>query len=406
MKSARTIYAALGRDPVHPFPARMAPEIVSRIIRSSKRPLRVLDPMAGSGTVVALAQHSSHKAYGIDIDPLAVLIGQVWTQPIDHRRVRLRAKAILKSAHLAISQLSAASAYPTTDPETRRFIRYWFDANARKQLTTLAAGISRTRNRQTQNVLWCAFSRLIIAKQAGASRALDLAHSRPHRFYPTAPAKPFAHFMSQVNHVLRNALDARGTHLPASINLGDARHLPIASKSIDLVLTSPPYLNAIDYIRCSKFSLVWMGYSVGELTMIRRSSVGAEVAKATSDDPELDKIVETLGLRDLSSRHLGIVRTYMDDMRRSITEIARVLVPGGKAIYVVGENTIRGKYVETAKIIRAIAMKRGLRVTSSRHRVLPPNRRYLPPPTVTANRLDARMRAEIVLHFAKKPGAA
>jgi hypothetical protein len=27
---------------------------------------------------------------------------------------------------------------------------------------------------------------------------------------------------------------------------------------VDFVITSPPYLNAIDYVRCSKFTLVWM----------------------------------------------------------------------------------------------------------------------------------------------------
>jgi len=45
-----------------------------------------------------------------------------------------------------------------------------------------------------------------------------------------------------------------------------------------VVLTSPPYLNAIDYMRCSKFSLVWMGHTIRELRNIRADSVGTEAS--------------------------------------------------------------------------------------------------------------------------------
>jgi len=42
-----TIYEALGRDSVHPFPARMAPSVALKVIAAAKKPLRILDPMMG-----------------------------------------------------------------------------------------------------------------------------------------------------------------------------------------------------------------------------------------------------------------------------------------------------------------------------------------------------------------------
>ena len=130
-----------------------------------------------------------------------------------------------------------------------------------------------------RNALWCAFSRLIISKQSGASLAMDLSHSRPHRVFKRAPSKPFRKFLLAVDRVAKNCIDFEaGANEPATrVNEGDARCLPLADGSIDLVLTSPPYLNAIDYIRCSKFSLVWMGYSIAELRRRRSTSVGTEV---------------------------------------------------------------------------------------------------------------------------------
>lgn len=66
--------------PVHPFPARMAPEIAFRRLRRLPPGSVILDPMAGSGTVLRHATELGHKAIGFDLDPLAVLMTQVWTR--------------------------------------------------------------------------------------------------------------------------------------------------------------------------------------------------------------------------------------------------------------------------------------------------------------------------------------
>ena len=109
---------------------------------------------------------------------------------------------------------------------------------------------------------------------------MDLSHSRPHKVFARAPVKPFSKFLSAVETVVSNCPQSNGTPVRpvASVKQGDARRLDVASGSIDLVLTSPPYLNAIDYMRCSKFSLVWMGYNVDRLRKIRGDSVGAEAS--------------------------------------------------------------------------------------------------------------------------------
>jgi DNA modification methylase len=134
-----------------------------------------------------------------------------------------------------------------------------------------------------------------------------------------------------VNGISKDLRD-RG-HKPI-VKMGDARGLALPDKSIDLVLTSPPYLNAIDYIRCSKFSLVWMGYKVCDLRDIRTESVGAEAVKESAlDDNEVKSVVEALNLRPkLKKRHEQILGRYIQDMRKAISEVARVLVRAGKAV--------------------------------------------------------------------------
>ena len=43
----KNVYEILGRDSVHPFPARMAPGLALDVIAECPKPLRILDPMSG-----------------------------------------------------------------------------------------------------------------------------------------------------------------------------------------------------------------------------------------------------------------------------------------------------------------------------------------------------------------------
>ena len=402
----KTIYEALGRDPVHPFPARMAPGIALQVM-SEFDDASVLDPMMGSGTVLAMARAQGHRGIGFDVDPLAVLISKVWTTALDPGEVREQANRVLEKALTDFQNISPRDAYPEqADDQTCEFVRYWFDGCARRQLTALSKAIRSLGSENTRDALWCAFSRLIICKQSGASRAMDFSHSRPHRAFETAPAKPFDNFLRAVDRVVSNGINGTcsDTGPKPTIEMADARQLPLADRSIDLVLTSPPYLNAIDYIRCSKFSLVWMGYNVSELREIRTDSVGTEAARESSldDDKEIRSIVEALKLRPkLEKRHERILCRYIQDMRNAISEAGRVLSSEGKAIYVIGENTLRGTYIRTSLVMSRLAELAGLAVREQQTRTLPANRRYMPPPSRKVGAMNLRMRREIVMTFAK-----
>jgi hypothetical protein len=404
----KNIYEILGRNPIHPFPARMAPGIALEALGNGAKSLRVLDPMAGSGTVLAVARSKGHKAIGFDLDPLAVLLAGVWTQTIKADSVRNKALEVLSRAMERFELLSPDEAFPVgCDKETKAFLLYWFDDNARRQLTSLAGAIGRVHDKTIRRVLWSAFSRLIITKTAGASLAMDLSHSRPHRRFHTAPVEPFDRFLSAVETVVVNCpKSGAGMVGPAAVvKRGDARKLAIRKGSIDLVLTSPPYLNAIDYMRCSKFSLAWMGYSVGEIRKIRGESVGAEVSlKEALNADWVTDIIAQLELEPmLSTRNYALLARYTWDMGHALAEASRVLKKGGRAVYVVGDSTIRGTFVRNSEIVALVGKRHGLSIDSRHCRTLPANRRYMPPPNsiLSGGGMNARMREEVVLAFTK-----
>jgi hypothetical protein len=378
-------------------------------LRHGKTPLRVLDPMSGSGTVLAVARAKGHRAFGIDLDPLAVLLGTVWTGTADAQLVNSTAGAVLRRAKATFRLGASGDAYPAgSDDETRKFIRYWFDDYARRQLASLAAAIRRVQNETMRNVLWCGFSRLIVTKQAGASLAMDLSHSRPHKVFGRAPIKPFKRFISAVQMVASNCHQPIGGKIGPTtvVKCGDARQMGIDNSSIDIVLTSPPYLNGIDYMRCSKFSLVWMGYNISELREIRGASVGAERSSEEALDALwVQSVINHLRLKPTLSTHdYAILARYVWDMGQTLAETSRVLRRGGRAVYVVGESMIKGTFIPNSLIVTALGFNHGLVLVSRQSRALPANRRYLPPPQRQKKMamMDSRLRREVVVVF-KKP---
>lgn len=223
---SKSVADILGRGPIHPFPARMAPGIALEALGESESQLRVLDPMAGSGTVLAVARANGHHAIGVDLDPLAVLLAGVWTRTIDAEAVSDKAAQVLDRAYSAFAPMTTGQAYPAgSDLQTRKFIRYWFDDYSRRQLTALSAAIGRVHDERMRDILWCGFSRLIITKSSGASLAMDLSHSRPHKRFDRAPVKPFSQFLSAVETVVSNCPRRNGTPVGpvAVVKLGDAR---------------------------------------------------------------------------------------------------------------------------------------------------------------------------------------
>src|SRR5262245_37955373 len=110
---------------LHPFPARRAAAIPCReLCAVPGRRLRILDPMLGSGTTLAVARALGHKALGFDTDPLAVLISRAWCEDVDAAHLRRSARRVLHRAKLIAGRLRMRDAYPAgADDETRGFIR-------------------------------------------------------------------------------------------------------------------------------------------------------------------------------------------------------------------------------------------------------------------------------------------
>jgi hypothetical protein len=370
----------------------MAPELALAALDRVASDAIVLDPMCGSGTVLRHAREQGKTAFGYDIDPLAVLIARVTCTRVCASRLRRAAERLVDAA-----QRTPAPRLPWLDEDsgTRAFVDFWFDGVQQTQLRALAAALHGSRGK-VADALRVALSRTIITKDAGASRARDVSHSRPHRVRTSNDYDVYRGFLTAVERIAP-LLDTPGS-ASVSVSRRDARRLPPSLRGkVDLVLTSPPYLNAIDYMRGHRMSLVWLGYPTRELTRLRSESVGAE----RFPDAGSSTATHAARYRGLTARQQGMLDRYAADIDTLAGQLAQVLSPRGEAVLVVGDSTLSGTYVQNSRIVRAAAERHGLLLTDRQRRVLPTSSRYLPPPGSSAGPLSKRMREEVVMRFSR-----
>lgn len=374
----------------------MAPDLALDKIELLTRPgATVLDPMCGSGTVVRLATKSKRVAIGVDHDPLAVMITRAACHGGWAKNLAQRADEIVERAWRLGGQLPD---WIKKDPETAEFVSYWFAQEQAADLSRLARVLAKAP--PSADPLRVAFSRMIVTKERGASLARDTSHSRPHRVADDNDYDVFAEFVKSANKLEALIDTSRPVHRP-KIRRADARRLGfIKESSVDLAVTSPPYLNAIDYLRGHKMSLVWMGWTIGTLRALRGEAVGVE---RTMDDatPEVRTIAEAAVPRmsDLPDRWQGIVLRFGHDIDRLARSLARVTKPKGHVVMVVANSQLKGVPISNAAICAGAVERHGFEMVDETTRPLPARHRYLPPPSTTSSTLSQRMNEEIVYTF-------
>ncbi len=369
---------------LHAFAAKFPPQLPRVFIEGlTAKGETVMDPMMGSGTAIVESFLCGRRAVGFDIDPLALMICWVKTHPVDFLEATWAGKRVVSSA---IKLLQRASRLEPAmrerfSPASLEFINYWFTKQSQRELMALLLAIEREHLAQPLvDFLKVVFSSIIITKSGGVSLAYDLAHTRPHllegkpykdaiKIFETRLAKSAA---------LLSQLPSNGKHV--EIQQHDCRlRLPLEEDSVQLIVTSPPYANAIDYMRAHKFSLVWFGEDIDGLSALRSTYIGSEKAGVPnkSDLPaSVCRAVEKL--KEVDNKKSLVLAKYFADMRLALGEMVRVLEPGRCCIVVVGPSTMRGQTIKTQELLSDIGNWVGFETLDIAERKLDRNRRMLP----------------------------
>jgi DNA modification methylase len=375
---------------LHAFAAKFPPQLPRAFICTLSKPGDVvLDPMMGSGTAVVEALLQGRRGVGLDIDPLALRLTRVKTLPLNVDELRNVGYSVLTHAHQLLSVKGDSDEIEQAlndrfDERTKEFVDYWFLPATQRELMALALPIEAVADAAVRRFLELTFSSIIVTKSGGVSMARDLAHSRPHLDITKVPKNAIEQFAMRLRKNLASMAQLtqfNSIGIFATPIAGDARSIPLADNTVDLIVTSPPYANAIDYMRAHKFSLVWFGETVTQLSKLRSTYIGSERTDKTQliTDRLPSRAEEIIvRLQEVDQSKAAILRKYFLEMRNVIFEMHRVLRPDAAAIIVVGTSTMRDMDVETHYCLADIGAELGFDVVGVAKRNLDRNRRMMP----------------------------
>ncbi len=367
---------------IHAFAAKFPAQLPRYFIENlSDEGETVLDPMAGSGSTLLEGWLLGRHVIGVDLDPLAARQCRAKTAWVGPGVIEETGQRLLANARRRVEvDHPLETLRRELDDASNAFLDYWFLPETQEELSALALEIRGESNTTLRNLLEVLFSATIVTKSGGVSRARDLAHSRPHRVADKQPRSPFRLFEQQVRQAARAYAETptstnNGSHFIAA----DSRNLPLADGSVDLIVTSPPYANALDYMRAHKFSLVWLGGRVRELGNLRGKYIGAERQADTEAAPLPEDAQQAIAaLSEIDRPKSRVLARYLREMGRAIGEMHRVIRPGRAVIIVVGPSTMRGHRIATQDYLAGLAEQAGFQVLGIPERPLDRDRRMMP----------------------------
>jgi DNA modification methylase len=128
----------------------------------------------------------------------------------------------------------------------------------------------------------------------------------------------------------------------------------IRSKSIDLVITSPPYCGAQKYVRTLRLEMLILGISKDTIAEADRRTLGTERLAASLmnetfvSSPLALRLYEAI--RKTNPVRASMFAQYVNYLSRFAEELARVLKPTGEAFVTFGTDRMAGIDVDCAKL--------------------------------------------------------
>jgi hypothetical protein len=368
-------------------PAKTIPEIPRWFIRKYTSPGdTILEPFAGSGTSLIEALRLGRKILWLDYHPLSQLMCRVKTSRVSPAAILDEATAILR---LATTQETAPSKVRFTNRD------YWFQTHVQDGLEILRELIMASRP-VCQPALWLALASTV-RKCSDMNGAMLLAARREN--VQEIPRRSRADVYRYFRYYVDKVVEALAQwHQAANWEPQQAQEIPSQDARdlkgdwvCDAVITSPPYINAIDYVWASKFELHWLDLVRSDrdrLDLYSREIGTERISGSVCGEPgqtgnaSLDRMIKDIyvgreykgseGQNELRAR---VVYKYFEDMRQHFSACYPRLRAGGHYCFAVGDvSRICGVQIPVASLLAEFAADVGF-VEVFRFHVLLKNRR-------------------------------
>ena len=321
---------------MHRFPAKYIPHIPRWAIREfASYNSVVLDPFMGSGTTLVEALCAVKQSYGLDIDPLAKFITQAKIAKYD-----------LSNLHSLAAQLIESEARFEVEPDLPmgdvKNPTHWFTLESWRELSSIFHTIEGLKcSGPERSFFYCVFSSILRWVSNADDQTQKTYVSGTLKKSPPPVVETFSKFLAKALSAVA-ALDKPREERQANVLEGDALSIPLPDRSVDLIVTSPPYLDSVDYMYNFMLEYFWLGPELGvqtrsEFNQRRRKSVGAKNPMERSPGLPLE-LTGYVDMDQVPEYRREAVISYFSLMLVHFREAARAMKNGARYVLVVGNS--------------------------------------------------------------------
>lgn len=352
-----------GIHTVHAYPAKFIPQIPRQLIEilPPGDDQWVMDPFCGSGTTLVEAQAARVSSIGVDLHPLATLISRVKTTPLadgcaaEGRAVAIRAQKAFTSGGVTVPDI------PRLD--------HWFVRPVQLSLAALISEIDLVGDIHVRDALRVAFSSIVVRVSNQDSDTRYAAVQK--RVSVDDVWTNFERAVVGLDRALKDHMRRASPLASCRVVTHDLTTLEpdAVMDKVGLVVTSPPYPNAYEYWLYHKYRMYWLGF---DPIAVREREIGAR--------PHFFK-------KKPHTEH-----DFGRQMGACFRLLARVMVPGSFACFLVGDSLIHGRLIDNSAILRAAATPLGFETVAVIDRTIPRKRKSFNP-------VNARISSEKLVVF-------
>jgi tRNA G10 N-methylase Trm11 len=329
--------------------------LVESLLASGRVSAPVLDPFCGTGTTLLSCTEHGFDADTTDINPFLIWLARAKVQAYAPEHVE-HARAVMDSMCRAALQERRRD---TWLPPMFQIEKWWSRASlaalggANEVLTKLGGA----GDAPAPNLLRLAFCQALIESSRAhfGHQSMSLSHApvdgsgQTEREERESVVESLRRAMKRLTGAAARALPDTGRQV---LQL-DARrlHEGLPEAHYGSVVTSPPYANRMSYIRELRPYMYWLRYledrksagvldwrAIGGTWGAATSNLGSWAPDPTSAVPEPELAERLAAIAERSPLLSNYVRKYFDDMQIHLDSLARVLRPGARAFFVVGNS--------------------------------------------------------------------
>ncbi|MFH0956573.1 MAG: DNA methyltransferase [Candidatus Aenigmatarchaeota archaeon] len=300
----------------------------------------VLDPFCGTGTTIIACQEMGIDSMGLDVHSPAVFAATVKSRKYD-------VLALKEASSLLLSErFQKPFSMPVSPLVKRMFARYTLE-----DIFFFRDRILPMKDHVARDFLLLALMNVSM-KCSYAWKDGAVIKIRKH------PVPPLRKLLSRhVRFMVKDFKRLKRGKSRCSVSFGDARKTGITAGSVDAVITSPPYLNKIEYSRI---------YAIEEELFFSRA--GLRPLRSHVGVHDSDIIDAERKLREIDERACVNAQSiaYFSDMWEVIKELHRVCRNGAKVGMVVGNGCFPEGVVDSDMILSKMAEKAGFKALEVR----------------------------------------